>query len=388
MLFPVPVEIVWIAPSKEEREQKIVAKLQALNTGMTEDELIKLVQFIEPLRQSKEYKKYYYLRKEDTKLARTIEFDPKKDKIFIHLKSHNIPSLGKGYHKRVSYSILYHPEHPQLVACAVVSDSNTTRAELAVLERFRGSEGIIQTLYVSKHKKKSGKTLYEIVTPLYNLGSLNAFLKKNSENLPLSVKRKIAQDILIGSCRLNSKGYVNADNNKGNFFVHHENGVYTTVIGDVGGHTQEAHVVINKRALGPFFHSSPPDLIRAYYNSTLQPQDLYSNHTYALGRAFYFLLFEKEVPWIEGFNKRYPLIANLYKDKSKPEVELELAQLTSELQAFSGPRLQELAQKSETNTITPQERFEFIVLQMLSTDPAVRKTNDHWLAQIQDLKLE
>ncbi len=381
MLFPTPVEIIWIAPTKSAREQQIVAKLTALNTGLTKEELTKLVEFIEPLRLSSEHKQHFYLRKEDTHLARTIEFNPKKGKIFIHLKTHNIAPIGKGYHKRVTHSILYHPVHPKLVACAVVDDSNTTRRELAVLERFRGSQGIIETIYVSKHTKKSGKKLYEIITPLYNHGSLNGFLKKNPKQ-PLKVKLKIAEDILIGSCMLNSKGYVNGDNNKGNFFINKENGTYTTVIGDLGGHTEEAAISINKRPLGPFMHSSPPDLIRAYYKGTLTAQDLFSNHTYALGRVFYFLLFEKEVPWITRFNKKYPSLTTLYKNKTAPQIEEELVGFSAEVDATSGPRLQELASKQQ---MTQEERFEYMILQMLSQDPTIRKNNEYWLGKIREI---
>lgn len=388
MLCPVPIEIVCEATvSRDEaRRSSIVQKLATLNTGMTPEELMELARFIDLLCQSKQPPMMHYLRKEDTKAPRTVEFDAAQNRIFIHLKTHNMPPVGKGYHKQVTHSILYDPLNPKLVATAVASDSATTRAEIAVLEKFRGSEGIIEPLLISKHKKKSGKTLVQIITPLYNKGSLNNFLKKTQRPIPLQVKLKIAKDILTGSCKINAMGYVNRDNNKGNFFVHHENGVYSAVIGDLGGYTEEASVALQKRPFGPGFRSAPPDLHRAYYEKRLTEQDLYSHHVYALGRVFYFLLFEQEVPWIEEFDDTYRHIANLYKDPSNPDVVIELDHFTNKVVSNTKPRLQELSDKLEKQSLEPHEKFEFIIMHMLSADPTLRKTNAHWLPQLTALE--
>lgn len=379
MLFPVPVEAIWYTnQQKEEKILQMAQKLQALDTGMTFDELVQIVRFVELLQRSGNGTAQY-LRKEETKLARTIEFDPKSRKIFIHLKTHNVPALGRGSHKRVTKSIMYDQKHPQLVATAIVKDSPETRHELKLLQKFRDTEGLITPLCISKHAKASGKVFSEIITPLYNKGSLHAFICQNRNTISLSTKYKIATDILKGSGNMNAMGYINRDNNKGNFFIHEENGVYSAVIGDVGGYTHQLNDAMKKKPLGPKMRSSPPDLQRAYYENRLSEQDLLSYHSYSVGRALYYLLFEQEVPWIEGFNEKYPLIAQLYRDKSNPEVVAELDRYTEVVNLHTKPRISELQLKAVDHTITSKEEFEYYVLQMLSSDPELRKTNSHWL---------
>lgn len=279
----------------------------------------------------------------------------------------------------MTHSILYDPITPKLVATAVVKESEDTRNEIELYEKFRGSRGILEPLYVSKHPKTSGKMLREIITPLYNKGSLNTFVKNNQNAIPIEAKFKIAKDIFVGSCELNCMGYVNRDNNKGNFLIHEENNVYRTVIGDLGGYTHKLKEALERKPLGPGIRSSAPDLQRAYYENRLSEQDLLSQHVYSLGRSLYFLLHEDEVPWITAFDENYPLLAKLYKDKSNPDIVKELDRYTEEVHANTKPRIQELAIKIQQQTIQPKERFEYCVLHMLSADPELRKTNAYWL---------
>ncbi|MCE5293728.1 MAG: hypothetical protein LLF94_03840 [Chlamydiales bacterium] len=373
MLLPPPVEIVY-----EIKTDQIATKLHALGTGMTLDELSEIVKFIELLPKSHSAT---YLKKEETKLARTLEIDKKTNRVFIHLKTHNMPLVGKGHHKRVTYSILYDQHHPKLVASAIVKDKETSLAEIAVLERFKGSRGIIDPIFVSKHKKP-GKVKRQIITPLYNLGSLQNISKNHPHSIAIQDKVKIAIDILIGSCNLNLRGFVNRDNNKGNIFVHHENNSYSAVLGDLGNYTQDLATTLTFKPLGPKVRSSPPDLQKAYSEDRLTKEDLYSLHVYSLGRALYFLLFEKEVPWVIDFDKNYPHLSNLHHDKSHPEVPIEIARYQERIEQHSKPRLQALSQKEP---LTLHESFEHAVLQMLSCDPNVRKSNTYWLGTFQTL---
>ena len=380
MLSHAAIEIVHEA--KHSKHSATVQKLSCLATGMTNEELAELVRIIEALRGR--HGPCYYLRKEQTGACRTIEVDQEGDRIFIHLKTHNMPLLGKGAHKRVTYSILYDPVEPKLVASAIVANSKTTRNEVALLEEFRGSKCIIEPLYIGKHTKKSGETCFEIITPLYNKGSLRSFIKKNPHSVAFDVKIKIAKDILTGACTLNAKGYVSRDNNRGNFLVHEENGIYSACLGDLGGHTDKVGVAVHKRPFGPSARSGAPDLHRAYYENRLTEDDVFSNNVYSLGRVFHFLYFEKEVPWIATFSDKYPLIAALYNDRSNPEVLTEIEQATEEISSYTTPRLQELSDKLFKGTISPEEHFEYIIFTMLSTNPEARQTNKYWLEYIND----
>lgn len=394
MCYTPPVEIVYESKIDSEStfeanfEASIVEKLSALHTGMKRKKLTKLVHFVEALRQSGRHS-LAYLRKEDTKMPRTIELDALNDRIFIHLKTHNVSKVGKGAHKRVTYSILYDPIHPQLIASAIAEDDETTRAEVELLEKFRGLECIIEPLYIGLHTKKSGKLLYEIITPLYNKGSLRTFITKNPKSIPLNVKLKIAKDILTGSSALNSMGYVSRDTNRGNFFIHEAHGDYKAVLGDLGGYTEEVGVALHRKPFGPSARAAPPDLQRAYYEKRLTEQDLFSNHVYALGRVFYFLHFEKELPWLDRFKEKYPLLSKLYKDPLNPALEVELDTLTQEINSHTKARFQELGDLGLEQPLTGEERFEQIILSMLSLDPECRKTNAYWHARLEhDLEHE
>jgi serine/threonine protein kinase len=378
MLLPIPIEIVstekFDIQISEERVMQIALKLSQLQTGMTLDELTSLVRYIEALREGKPTSRYY-IRKEAAKIPRTIEIDPVTKRIFIHLKSHNIAKIGNGRHKTVTKSILYDPEQPQYVACAVMLDNELAREELALLNKFRNLECVIEPLYVARHRKKDGSYRLEIITPLYNRGSLRSVIETAPKSLTLQAKVKIARDILTGSVQLNEKGYVNRDNNRGNFFLHEENGHYKAVVGDLGGYTTKIDADMRKMPFGPRFRSGPPDLLKALYKKRLTEKDILSFHTYSVGRVLYFMLHEKDVPWIASFNLKYPLLRHLYSNRENPEVTKELNAYTEEVIAATKPKIDALTQKG---SLTPHERFELAVLQMLSVDPEQRKTNVYW----------
>jgi serine/threonine protein kinase len=378
MLMPFPVEVICeIKNKQEERVLQVVQKLSELQTGMTLDELDTLVRFVERLRETGNYSESY-LRKEAVNTPRTIEIDPATKRIFIHLKTKNVPQVGKGVHKEVTQSILYDPEHPKLVANAVVDDDEKSRSEVELLEKLRNTECVIEPLHLSRHEKKCGQPRLEIITPLYNRGCLRRFIENNPRSIPLHVKVKIAKDILTGSVRLNEKGYVNRDNNKGNFFIHEENGVYRTVVGDLGGYTAEFSVALQKKPFGPGARSAPPDLHKAYYEDRLCADDLLSFHIYSLGRILYFLLHEEDVPWIEGFNENYPLIKHLNRDRTNSDVLREIEEYTQKIVANTKPRIDELTPRFEEHTLEGHELFEYAVLRMLSVEPELRKTNAYW----------
>lgn len=224
-------------------------------------------------------------------------------------------------------------------------------------------------------EKKDGTRLLEIITPLYNRGSLRNVIETDPKSLTLQAKVKIARDIFTGSVQLNEKGYVNRDNNRGNFFLHEENGHYRAVVGDLGGYTTEIGADMRKLPFGPRFRSAPPDLLKAYYEKRLTEKDILSFHTYSVGRVLYFMLHEEDVPWIATFNLTYPLLRQLYHNRTNPEVLSEINAYTAQIIAATKPRIDELTQKQ---TLEPHELFEYAVLQMLSIDPDQRKTNTYW----------
>ena len=382
MIYPAPVEIVY-ETSRTSSLDATAYKLYQLESGLAFEECLQLTCFIENLERSERHTPAY-LRKEDTLLPRTIEIDPTGERIFIHLKTHNLPKVGKGAHKRVTHSILYDRLEPKLVATAIVEDSQTTRDEIELLKKFSGSECIIDPLYIARHTKKSGQILFEIITPLYNMGSLRSFITKNPHSIPFDVKVQIAKDILTGSCTLNSSGYICSDNNRGNFFVHQENGQIKACIGDLGGYTKLAGAALLKSPFGPSARSGAPDLQLAYHEDMLTEKDLFSNHVYSLGRVLHFLYFEHEVPWIATFNQKYPSLTTLYKNRYNPDIPIEINCLLEEIAAYTELRLQAISDKMRLNILEPDEHFEFVIFSMLATDPETRRSNQYWLQYLNE----
>lgn len=379
-----PANSSFIEYFDEESIQSITAKILALPTGMDQDEVEALVRYIETMRPAFDNAARYLARRQ-FQIPRTIEFDPINGFIFVHLKTHNISRVGKGAHKMVTYSLLYDSQNPQLVANASVKVNEATRKEVQALETFKGNEGIISPIYIAKHPKKSGKELYEIITPLYNKGSLKLFLKKNAGSVPLAVKIKIARDILKGASILNAQGYIMRDNHLGNIFVQKTAKGYEAVIGDLGGYTSTLEEALHFKPFGPSCRSAPPDILKCYLAGTLTCEDLLSYHVYALGRVLYECFYERELPWRRKYDDSYALIKNMYKDATQPDLALELEFLQQEIDSYTLPRLGELAEKEKSAPLSLEERYERIVLQMLSSDRKIRQSNAFWYQEFEKL---
>lgn len=359
----------------------ITKNVAELPTGMNVNEIEEIVCFIETLKRA-EFASSAYFRKEETLLARTVEFDQENGSIFIHLKTHQLERIGKGVHKHVTYSVLYDRERPRLVASAIVEANPATCAEVAALQRFRGTPGIIELIGVSKHKKKSGKEVYQIITPLYNGGSLKKYCRENKGKIPIKAKISILRNVLRGAVAINEMGCVMGDNHDGNVFVHEEAGSVRAVLGDLGGYTEDVLSAFNRKPFGPSCRAAPPDLLIAYKEGTLQPSDLLSHHVYTLGRIMYECFYEEAQPWRDSSKDNYPLLRNMYKDKTNSGLDGEIERLRQEILSQIECRRIELQEK-ETRSL--KDELELIVLQMLSFDKETRKTNAYWLERLEAL---
>jgi hypothetical protein len=337
--------------------------------------------------------------------------------------------------------VLYDADNPMLVANAIVEASDDADTEVQALQKFKGTEGIIEPLFISKHTKKSGVEVYEIITPLYNKNSLKSFLKNNAKTISIETKVKIALDILKGATALNRNGYVMCDNHCGNVFVAVENGTYKAVLGDLGGYADTFENALAKKPFGPSGRAAPPDLLRAYLDGTLNletsvgdakstqsfepeslvtggafptwecsppiasdsdskscaalasrtavsrlnEQDLLSYHVYALGRIMYELAYETKLPWRIDYDEKYPLCKGIYKNKNDPGILTQIEALESEILANTECRLLDLLEKEKAGPLEFEERFECIVLHMVSPYSENRQTNEFWLKELEKL---
>ena len=359
-----------------------VAKIHALQTGMALEEIETLVFSIETLRPIFEHTSRY-LHKDGYKVPRTIEFDPTHNFIFIHLKTHNLERVGKGAHKVVTTSILYDRDNPQLVANAVTKVTEALVKEIQVLEKFKGREGIVPLISVSKHRKRSGRQVYEIITPLYNRGSLKSLLRKNPGQVPSASKIKIMRDVLKGAVTLIENGYIMRDNHCGNIFVRETEKGYEAVLGDLGGYTDELEVALQNKPFGPSCRSCPPDILLSYLAGTLNQEDLLSYYVFALGRIMYECCYETEIPWRKKYDENYQPLKKLYYEKTDPDIYSQIESLRLDIFFHTSGRIQELLEKEQTDPLTREERFERIALSMISPDREQRKTVAHWLQELE-----
>ena len=108
--------------------------------GLKDNELFEMVLFIETKLHAEIGAGNFYLKKEKTHLARTIEYDPESKCTFIHLKTHGVHQLGKGWHKKVTRSILYHAKSPEIVANNTFKDDGTK--EIRTIKLLKNLPGL------------------------------------------------------------------------------------------------------------------------------------------------------------------------------------------------------------------------------------------------------
>ena len=187
--------------------------------GLTKHELFKLVLFIETKLSGRIEKGKYYLRKERTRLPRTIEYDPVSKRTFIHLKKHGIAGLGEGWHKSVTRSIMYDLVNPRCVAnCVMQIDTNCER-EIAIVKKLPREKGLVRTYAVTTHTKKTKNTpVVSFLQRLYNSHSLYHYQHKYGE---LNKKQMlcIGRDAASGLASLHKHNYIHRDLHGGNFLL-------------------------------------------------------------------------------------------------------------------------------------------------------------------------
>lgn len=185
--------------------------------GLKKKDVFSLCMYIETKLPSKIKDGKIYLKKEKTGLARTIEYDPKTKRTFIHLKKHHISGIGEGWHKKVTKSIMYDLKAPEIVANCVCD--YTGEGEVAVLKKVQGKQGIMETYALTEHtKQKTKKKVTSIICKLYNAHSVRHYQYNVSPMSPLD-KLKIARDFVAGIESLHSKDLIHRDLHGANILV-------------------------------------------------------------------------------------------------------------------------------------------------------------------------
>jgi serine/threonine protein kinase len=185
---------------------------------MSKKELFAISLFIETKMKRHLEKGRYYIKKERSKVARTIEHDPKTKRTFIHLKGHGVPKLGQGWHKKVTLSIMYDLQSPELVANCVCTD-NSCNKEISILKKLKNKKGIVNTYAITQHKKRKGRQkVTSMIVKLYNGHSLHHY-QLHPEELTKKQQIIVARDLLCGLEQLHKHDLIHRDMHAGNFLI-------------------------------------------------------------------------------------------------------------------------------------------------------------------------
>ncbi len=301
-----------------------IAKLSD-DLGLTNGEIFKIARYIETKLKQKVKKGKAYLRKDKTGLARTIEYKSKR--AFIHLKSHGVAPLGSGCHKRVTRSIMYAAHAPELVANSV--GDKTVKAEGKVLLKLQGQEGIAKTYAVNDHKKKSGKTVYSIISKLYNAHTVRSYEYNRSSMENRAEEVYIARDLMKGLEGMHAKKLAHRDLHSGNFMVHRTENIETGKVdvtaalidfGQVMTFKKTKKMVPKVEVAGQLV--TPESLVKGKHRV-----DIRKIEAYAVGCSLYHLYFGSGPEWCEKM-KQYRV--RKLSSKKKKSVSHELVKLIRE----------------------------------------------------------
>lgn len=281
--------------------------------------------------------------KEETGLFCTIERDPKTHRTFIHTDVW----LSDGFCKRVTKSILYNREHPELVArcLAPISDAY----ELKIARDLQDMPGIVEArALIARHNT------IELLLKFYNAKSIRTIYKEKTHTFTLPEKIKIARELLLGLRSIHQKSYIHRDLHSANCLIHIEGEapkrIVKAAIADFGRSLKQK----NCRNIFPavVLRYRPPE---AFHYKKMKSHEYRAVDVFSLGCVLYKLFYEKEPPWFA---------AHLQQKKSSKE---KLKTLLFELNA---KRRRELRGRRATL----QDQFEYMILTMVHENPKYRKT--------------
>lgn len=295
----------------------------AHDLALSKPELFNICLFIQTELQKKVQQGMIYLKKEEIGTARTIEYDPKTKRTFIHLKAHNIPRVGRGKHKEVTKSILYHAIRPKIVANCVGYD-RTIKQEAKVLKKLGNKQGLPKTYAVTSHRKEgTGKKATSIILKFFNGKTLGKYMRKV---LPITQRERMlaARDIMYGIEHLHRLGLVHRDMHPGNCLCERNRDAKTPSNGFSAAIVDFGQVRSFKQArkLAPRVEVPrrlvPPEVLQKRWRR-IDPGKV---EVYAVGLNFYHLFFGDMPEWTarETF---YKLRKISYKERKHFKKDLE-----------------------------------------------------------------
>lgn len=337
--------------------------------GITKQELSDIVDYIETELPNAIGKGNYYLRKEETGLCRTIEYDPVSKLTFIHLKTHGIEALGKGRYKRVTYSIKYDKTAPELVANCILIDDGSHRVkksiahELAVTTAYPDTEGLAATYALGKHTKKNSAEVYSFIQKLYTGSSFKKYCLANRPAEWSDTMLFLARDFAAGLEALHRLDLVHADLHRSNMLLDKKRDprigrerMYGVIIDF--GHTQPAESAAkNRPRVEAGARHNPPEA----FTPMEVPIDTKAIDVYALGLGLYDLYFGHSPEW--ALKKYIRHVTKMNEEKKSATKAALLAELSKQHKL----RMAELK-----NDGSVEDDFARLILQMVHPNPQRR----------------
>lgn len=342
-----------------------VDKQKMRSLGVTNRKFLQTALFIEAILPKYIQRKHFYLTKEQTALPFSIEYDPETQNVFIILDENPKTHIGSGANKIVTKAILYNRNKSEIVARGL--QTRVRKTELAMMNTFRSTPGIMEVLACTKYKV-SGITYRAIYSKLYNAGSLSTAFKAK-HRFSLYEKMKIALNILHGLKELHAKDIAHFDIAGTNCLIEIPPGKpgkrnVVAVLADLGRANSITTQLKKTKVQGhpPYI---PPEGV---FTDKMKGKDYFYSDIYATGCIFYKLFYNKPAPWQDA---KY--IKN--KTLSKYVIHRRLVERIQRYTAACRDYLDlRVTQVNEIGPLSNSEAFEHLILRMVHPDPYKRGT--------------
>lgn len=344
---------------------KTCEKIWKLKTELklTTHQLFNIALFIETKFKREIKKGHFYIGRGSHGLDRSIEYDPKTKRTFIHLAN----SLGSGTHKVVTKSLMYNHYDPRIVANA--STSENINNEVKAHKKFRHMQGLAHTYAITQHvNKKIKKKMTSIILKHYNAHSVHHY-QANRGELTKKEELTIARDLLYGLENMHKQGLVHRDMHPYNFLVNREvdsktrKETISAVLIDFGR-------TIKKEQAGIKSPWMPTKQINAPETFSNHPKKINYKATdvYALGYQLYHLHYGQppEVPTRDEFAHAMRGINTTRYNFRKI--------LSGKLEKFRKAIKKEVSKKEAHHRATPYDLYKKVIAQMCNPNPKARST--------------
>lgn len=331
-------------------------------TGLQYETIVPIALFAETFLHEKIARKKYIFPQ--SKYGRLLQYDPQSKKFFIHLETHGVKPIGFGKSKIVTKTILYHSEHPEVMAHGVTAKDITKESN--AMRDLAGVPCLLQAEALLSHRNlKSKKKYMATVTKIFRPGSLQSFLDSSFSTLTLVEKITIASNLVTGLAGMHEHGYVHRDLGAKNHFI---NIVYSkkkkrtvsAVIADFG-RTIPAVDAAHLPVQGNAYYLSP----EGFFRSKMHGNDYYASDVFAVGCVLWQVRFGKHPAWsFPRFFKK-----ESWSLKKRYHAHLSLLNKTR------APYIAYLQHKTkEKIAFTPKDRFLALILQMTHPKAKLRGT--------------